>query len=330
VKRKSASDQREVPAAVPQDSGAGIKDVIAAFLLAIGSAIELRPRSGRRAWIAAVPIVIVNYVAFRAQLRFWQSHLGRSDAVLVSVALESIAIFWAWLAHQAMIEDDSALRPRLAAYGMALVIGALNYSHYCGPGWKPTVPAVTFGLMSVVSPWLWAGYSRRISRPILKSRDLIEDHAVRLGITRWFWHPFRCFRVMHAATWIAENRPAEAIKLIDKPGVQAQPGRKGAKTPPPDTRVTEPGSEATAVADDSAAVDPGLAAARDDVERHLIRKLTRLGHEGGSLPGRNELSRDPALAHLGSESTRKRFAGSVLRQVKAGLNGVNGYERDNS
>src|SRR6476646_3109814 len=145
-----------------------------AALLAAGALIE-RARAPRGAWIAAVPIVIVNYVAFRAQLRFWQAHLDPADAVLFAVALESVAVFWSWLAAQALIADDSALRPRLAAYGTALLIGTLNYSHYCRPGWRPAVAAVTFGLMSAISPWLWTAYSRRVSRPLLKARGLIED-----------------------------------------------------------------------------------------------------------------------------------------------------------
>ncbi|HXJ25336.1 MAG TPA: hypothetical protein VNH17_06540, partial [Streptosporangiaceae bacterium] len=183
-----------------------------AALLAAGALIE-RARAPRGAWIAAVPIVIINYVAFRAQLRFWQAHLDPADAILVSVALESVAVFWSWLAAQALIADDSALRPRLAAYGTALLIGTLNYSHYCRPGWRPTVAAVTFGLMSAISPWLWTAYSRRVSRPLLKAKGLIEDHSVRLGVTRWFWHAYRCLGVMWLATWEGVNKPADAIAL---------------------------------------------------------------------------------------------------------------------
>jgi hypothetical protein len=189
-----------------------------AALLALGARRQARgPGRAYRAWLTAIPIVIVNYVAFRAQLRFWQGHLDRPDALLVSVALESIAIYWAWQAHLALISDDSALRLKLAAYGMALIIGALNYSHYMHPGWRPTVAAVTFGMMSVISPWLWSANSRRTSRDELKARGLIESHAVRLGLTRWFWHALRCCQVMSRATWTGETRPAEAIALVKVP-----------------------------------------------------------------------------------------------------------------
>lgn len=302
----------------------GRRDIIVAALLALGAAFENSRGQGRahRAWLAAVPIVIVNYVAFRAQLRFWQDHLGRSDALLVSVAVEAIAIYLAWQAHLAMLADDSALRLRLAAYGVALLIGSLNYSHYMHPGWRPTVAAVTFGGMSAISPWLWSIHSRRGSRDRLKLLGRIEDHAVRLGATRWFWHAYRCCRVMFKATWINENRPAEAIKLIEKPAVPAEPAGEvqvtASQTPPPVTRIREPRPAGRA------ARVPGLVAARSAVEQEMIQEMIQSGQP---LPGRNELSRDPKLIRLGSDATRKRAAARILTGVTAARNGhvrVNG------
>ena len=169
--------------------------------------------AAHRGWLAAVPVILVNAVAFGAQLGFWRVHVPRDAAVIVALALESIAIYLAWQAHLAQLADDSALRLRLAAYGMALVIGALNYSHFALPGWRPDVAAVTFGMMSAISPWLWSVHSRRASRDVLKARGLIEPHAVRLGTTRWAWHPLRSARVMFRATWRGENDPAKALAL---------------------------------------------------------------------------------------------------------------------
>lgn len=168
--------------------------------------------TAHRGWLAAVPVVLVNAVAFGAQLSFWRAHLALVlEAVAVALATESIANYLAWQAHLAQLADDAALRLRLAAYGTALVIGTLNYSHYMLPHWHPTVAAVTFGMMSAISPWLWSVHSRRVSRDALKSRGLIEPHAVRLGVNRWLWHPARSVRVMSAATWAGETDPAMAI-----------------------------------------------------------------------------------------------------------------------
>ena len=342
MKPSDAHPKREDSAEAPRARHATLADAFVGFQLI---ALELADRAGyahrrehdRRAWLAAVPVVIVNYVAFRAQLRFWQAHLDPFDALLVSAALESIAVYWSWMAHQALMADDSAFRAKLAAYGMALIIGVLNYSHYMLPGWRPTVAAVTFGMMSVISPWLWTAYSRRISRDDLIAKNLIDPHAVRLGITRWFWHAYRCIRVMHAATWIAESRPAEAIRLLYPAGHEAQterkaeikasakrimdrePGHENAapQTPPSDPRAEERPLSTVAAVVGSASAE-GLTAARNEAERELAASLIRAGHP---LPGRNELGRDPKLAHLGSEATRRRAARRILTDAKAGLNG---------
>ena len=168
-----------------------------------------------RGWLAAIPVILVNAVAFAGQLAFLRTHLPWPAAgqVLVAVTLESVAVYLAWQAHLALAADDSALRLRLAAYGFAAVIGVMNYSHWMAPGWRPTFTAVTFGLMSVSSPWLWSVHSRRVSRDALKARGLIEPHAVRLGATRWTWHLIRSWRVMFRATWQGENDPVRAIAL---------------------------------------------------------------------------------------------------------------------
>jgi hypothetical protein len=169
-----------------------------------------------RAWLAAIPVVLVNAVAFYGQLAFLRVHLPAPSPVqaLVAVALESIAIYLAWQAHLAQLADDSAMRLRLAAYAMAAVIAAMNYSHYAGPHWRPTFAALAFALCSAISPWLWSVHSRRVSRDRLMALKRIEPHAVRLGVTRWAWHPLRSPRVMWHATWQGETDPVKALALL--------------------------------------------------------------------------------------------------------------------
>ena len=200
-----------------------------------------RVMTEHRGWLAGIPVVLVNSVAFGAQLGFWRVHVPLVfEAVLVALALESIAIYLAWHAHLAQLADDSALRLRLAAYGMALLIGALNYSHFDGPGWRPTVPAVTFGMMSAISPWLWSVHSRRVSRDALKAKGLIEPHAVRLGATRWTWHLIRSWRVMFRATWQGENDPAKAIALPAMNAVKVTASVPDAAASPPPVKTEPP------------------------------------------------------------------------------------------
>jgi len=90
----------------------------------------------------------------------------------------------------------------------------MNYSHYAAH-WRPTFAAIAFGICSAASPWLWSVHSRRVSRDALKASGLIEPHAVRLGATRWTWHPLKSAHVMWHATWKGENDPAAAIALAD-------------------------------------------------------------------------------------------------------------------
>ena len=204
-----------------------------------------------RGWLAAIPVILVNAVAVVAQLTFLRSHLSWAPAgqVLVAVTLESVAVYLAWHAHLAIIADDSAMRLRLAAYGFAAIVGVMNYSHYRAPGWRPTFPALVFALCSVISPWLWAVHSRRQSRDALKAKGLIEPHAVRLGATRWTWHPLRSAKVMFRATWLGENDPAAAIALpaIKTSAVAedvavsvADDGRDEGQEPPPDVSESIP------------------------------------------------------------------------------------------
>jgi hypothetical protein len=174
----------------------------------------------RRTVAAAIPVVLVNVVAFAGQLAFLRDHLPWTLAgqVLVAVALESIAVYLAWQAHLAQLANDSALRLRLAAYGFGALIGVMNYSHYASmPGWRPTFAAVTVGLMSASSPWLWSIHTRRVSRDRLLALGLVEAHALRLGGTRWVWHLWRSARVMFYATWEGETDPASAAAAVYPP-----------------------------------------------------------------------------------------------------------------
>lgn len=169
-------------------------------------------RNAARAAMAAVPVVLVNSTAFIGQFAFLQAHvhwilLGQ---VLIAVTIESIAVYLAWHAHMAQMANDSAARLKLGAYSFALLVGAMNYSHYAAH-WHPTVMAVLMFFMSSLSPWLWGIHSRRASRDKLKERGLVEEHAVRLGANRWTWHPIRSFRVMYWATWHGVSEPKVAI-----------------------------------------------------------------------------------------------------------------------
>jgi hypothetical protein len=165
--------------------------------------------------LAAVPVALVNAVAFIGQFEFLHTHVPwiLPGQVLFAVALESVAVYLAAHAHIAKMANDSSGRIMLSAYLFALVIAAMNYSHYAAPHWRPTFMAVGLALMSASSPWLWNVHSRRVSRDKLMARGLLEEKSVRLGATRWTWHPYRSMIVTWLATWEGETNVQRAIAM---------------------------------------------------------------------------------------------------------------------
>src|SRR5579859_8115526 len=165
-----------------------------------------------RAVGAAVPVACVNATAFIGQFSFVHDHVRwiLAGQVLFAGTLETVAVYLAWQAHLAKKARDTSLRLTMGAYLFAAVVGAMNYSHFANH-WHPTFMAVAMAAMSVMSPALWGVHTRRVSRDELKAEGLIEDHAVRLGGTRWTWHPVRSMRVMNWATWHGINNPKRAI-----------------------------------------------------------------------------------------------------------------------
>jgi len=161
---------------------------------------------------AAVPVMLVNATAFVGQFAWTHQHVPWHvpGQILFSATLESIAVYLAWHAHKAQLANDSAGRLQFSAYLFALVIGAMNYSHYA-LHWHPNALAVGLGLMSALSPWLWGIHSRRASRDQLMAQGLIEGHAIRLGANRVMWHPLRSMAVMSRSAWTGERDPKRAI-----------------------------------------------------------------------------------------------------------------------
>jgi hypothetical protein len=307
-----------------------------AALLALGAFAE-RTR-GHRAWLAAIPIVAVNFVAFYGQASFFRSHRHVQPGVIIplaiadimALALESIAVYLAWQAHLARKSHDSAFRLRLAAYTVALGIGALNYSHFCGPHWRPTAYAVAFALASAISPALWGIHSNRESRDDLKAQGLIEDHAARLGGARWAYHPFRCLIVMSRATWAGVTKPAEAIALYRSRRERKDENSRGAGTgarpvtaagsavpareesPVSRNKTREPRAQAV-----RAARVPELAAARAAVEAEMA---TELAHSRQPWPSIRSLAGDSRLT--GALATRRRAADRIVTLARTMSNGA--------
>jgi hypothetical protein len=231
-------------------------------------------RISRRAMITALPLILVNVVAISGQYAFLRDHLswGRIGTLTFAAALESIAIYLAYMAHVSLLANDSALRLRLSSYIFGFIAGAMNYSHYAPDG-KPTFVAVATGLMSASSPWLWAIYSRRQSRDALAAAGLIETHAVRLGVTRWLWHPRLAFAVFSRAAWSGEQNPQNAISdyenaLFNEPEPEPEPEPVPVL---PDTTHSDAPALPSAAQNDAPALPDAVSKA--DAVRHAIAVL---------------------------------------------------------
>jgi hypothetical protein len=174
--------------------------------------------------ITAIPLILVNIVAVSGQYAFLREHLPWPwyGAVVFAAALESAALFLAYMAHMALMSLDTSMRLRLGAISFALLAGIMNYSHYASHN-RPTFVAVATGIMSASSPWLWAVYSRRVSRDRLMQLGLIEPGAVRLGFNRWLMFPARSFRVYRNAAWAGIREPAEAISAYGASTAEPEP-----------------------------------------------------------------------------------------------------------
>jgi hypothetical protein len=113
---------------------------------------------------------------------------------------------------------DSSAKLWAAAYAVAFLAGALNYWHLADPvTHQPTPAAVAFGVMSLLSPWLWGIRSRSMNRDRLRDLDLIEPRAVKFSAARWALFPRETFAAFKAAVWVGETNPLAAVGLLERP-----------------------------------------------------------------------------------------------------------------
>jgi hypothetical protein len=122
---------------------------------------------------------------------------------MFGATLESIAVYIGWHAHQALLSGDSAIKLRASSYFVGAIVGGLNYEHFAGNGGAPTVKSAVFGLMSLISPWLWAMHGRYANRKRLRDLGLIDERAPHFSGGRWVHFPVQ---TLGALRWgIANN-----------------------------------------------------------------------------------------------------------------------------
>lgn len=171
----------------------------------------------RRNAALVVPLLLVNTAAMYGQQGWAYDHLGhdRVIAILFATAVESIAIYLAVEAHAALMAGDASIRLRFGSYLVGVGVGVLNYAHFASPGYQPNPVALTFGLLSSISPWLWAIRSRSMNRDRLRELGQIDPRAVRFSLLRWALFPIRTASATRAAVWAGIAQPAEAVAVAD-------------------------------------------------------------------------------------------------------------------
>lgn len=186
-------------------------------------------RSNRTVWFV-VPLVLVNLVAVYGQVGWARDHLHAASlptvpgyswagygltvvnlalALMFAAVLESIGLYLSAEAHAALMHRDPALKLRLASYGMGLVAGVINYSHYAHD-WHPTTEALAFGLLSTISPWLWTIRARARSRASLVDQGLIDERAAHFAAAKWINFPVHTLKAFRLAVSTGETREREA------------------------------------------------------------------------------------------------------------------------
>lgn len=234
-------------------------------------------RSGARRALArnaalVVPLALVNGFAVYGQALWALDNITRwlIIAVLFAVALESIGLFLAAEAHSALMAGDAALRLRAGSYGVAAVVGTLNYSHWA-PDWSANPKAVTFAALSAVSPWLWSIRSRSMHRAELRAKGLIDPRTVRFSAARWLLYPGPSFTAFRRAVWVGETDPALAAALGPVMNVtQPTPTSRGVTAAVAPRTATPVQPQTPAPADAALPVSPGPAS-NDDTSAATVK-----------------------------------------------------------
>ncbi|MDM4721356.1 hypothetical protein QTQ03_17745 [Micromonospora sp. WMMA1363] len=187
-----------------------------------------RQRTARAEFAAklrpVLPLLLINGGAAYAQAAYaysqiapaaWNGPSRVTFAVAFAAALESIAVYVQWHAHDALLlkAHATAASLRRAAWLIAAVVAAINYAHFAD-GSSPTAAAVAFALLSLLSPWLWGLHTRRAQHVQLlaEDADLIDDAGVEFSPKRRRMFPIRS---LMAARWSIEHNERDPRKAWD-------------------------------------------------------------------------------------------------------------------
>jgi hypothetical protein len=182
-----------------------------------------------------VPLLIVNAAAVYGQIAYayaaiapaeWRMPARVALSVLFAAAVESIAVYVGWHAHDALLSKATATAARLrrASYAIAATVAGINYAHFAGTGMAPTAAAVAFGLLSLLSPWLWGLHTRRIQHVQLVDEGAVDGSGATFSAERVRAFPIRAWAARRwsidhnvtdpAAAWAGYNTERAARRNV--------------------------------------------------------------------------------------------------------------------
>lgn len=211
-----------------------------------------------------VPLFLVNVAAITGQIGWALDHLEIGTpgtglrwfaATMFGVTAESIALFLQYYANRALLNRDSAASLYLAAFLVAGLVAAVNFSHWSNPVegmffGKANATAVIFALCSFASPWLWRIHNRAEYREALRSAGEIDSRAVKLSMARKIMYPIRSFKVIRLAAWYGETNPVKAVEMYETQRVAkatVRAAEKSAKGSSPELGASVPAAGETSV-----------------------------------------------------------------------------------
>jgi hypothetical protein len=221
-----------------------------------------------------LPLLLVNAAAVYGQVAFFYESVAPAGwpilgklalSILIAAAIESIAVYVGWHAHDALLMKASATAARLrrASYLLALLVGAINYAHFAGTGFfDPTAASVAFGLLSLLSPWLWGLHTRRAQHVQLTKEGAIDVAGATFSAERIWAFPVRAYL---ARRWSIDHYVTDPREAWD--GYNADLAR---------ARAVKPGTRLWAawmVLAGHADIEPGVVPTR------------RPGKSAGKIPG---------------------------------------------
>jgi hypothetical protein len=291
----------------------------------------------------AIPLFLVNGAAVWGQGGWAYEHITKGGqagiliAILFAVAVESIGAYLAWESHEARMSDRAYLGLQLSSYAVGAFAGWLNYQHFVNTN---STQAVTFGVLSALSPWLWGVYSRAQNTERLDALGMVDARGVKLSSARKFWHPGRSVAVMRHAAWEGITRPMEAIdsweqgedpqayaRRVERRNAAAVPAaapaaaveQLGDDTPALLPRVTVPPDALTpAVVSASPVVTPLASAGDKQSQWNPHHPPGRVHHSPtAAVPGHSVSQRRPAPQQAKSPATGRRSSAETLRLIRA-------------